>query len=51
MVVLLGALAYSLHNTNAGWPLWVSLVFFLGELFFACMFCQVGRDADRLLVH
>ena len=41
MVVLLGALAYSLHNTNAGWPLWISLVFFLGELFFACIFCHV----------
>ncbi len=41
MVVLLGALAYSLHNTNAGWPLWVSLLFFLGELFFAAIFCHV----------
>ncbi|HEY2861148.1 MAG TPA: fused MFS/spermidine synthase [Terracidiphilus sp.] len=41
MVVLLGALAYSLHNTNAGWPLWVSLLFFLGELFFTCIFCHV----------
>ncbi len=46
MVVLLGALAYSLHNTNAGWPLWVSLIFFLGELFFACIFCHV--EAVRL---
>jgi len=46
MVVLLAALAYSLHNTNAGWPLWVSLVFFLGELFFACIFCHV--EAVRL---
>jgi SAM-dependent methyltransferase len=46
MVVLLGALAYSLHNTNAGWPLWISLIFFLGELFFACIFCHV--EAVRL---
>jgi SAM-dependent methyltransferase len=46
MVVLLAALAYSLHNTNAGWPLWISLVFFLGELFFACIFCHV--EAVRL---
>ncbi|UWZ84364.1 fused MFS/spermidine synthase [Occallatibacter riparius] len=46
MVVLLGGLAYSLHNTNAGWPLWVSLLFFLGELFFACIFCHV--EAVRL---
>jgi hypothetical protein len=46
MVVLLGALAYSLHNTNAGWPLWVSLLFFLGELFFASAFCHI--EAVRL---
>ena len=32
MVVLLGGLAYSLSNTNAGWPLWVS-IFFLAERF------------------
>ncbi|KAA6457535.1 hypothetical protein DYQ86_22150 [Acidobacteria bacterium AB60] len=46
MVVLLGGLAYSLHNTNASWPLWISLIFFLGELFFACIFCHV--EAVRL---
>jgi hypothetical protein len=46
MVVLLGALAYSLHNTNAGWPLWLSLLFFLAELFFAGIFCHV--EAVRL---
>ncbi len=40
MVVLLGGLAYSLSKTNAGWPLWVSLLFFLAELFFACIFCH-----------
>jgi len=40
MVVMLGALAYSLSKTNAGWPLWVSIVFFLVELFFACFFCH-----------
>lgn len=46
MVVLLAGLAYSIHNTNAGWPLWVSLAFFLGELFFASIFCHV--EAVRL---
>jgi len=58
MVVLLGALAYSLHNTNAGWPLWVSLAFFLGELFFACIFCHVeavrlrpGRPSEATLFY
>jgi hypothetical protein len=40
MVVMLGALAYSLTKTNSGWPLWVSIVFFLVELFFACIFCH-----------
>jgi hypothetical protein len=46
MVVLLAGLAYSLHYTNGGWPLWVSLLFFIGELFFACVFCHV--EAVRL---
>ena len=46
MLVLLVALAYSLHSTKAGWPLSISLVFFLGELFFACIFCHV--EAVRL---
>jgi len=45
MVVLLGGLAYSLSNTNAGWPLWVSLLFFLAELFFACIFCHTAAVA------
>jgi hypothetical protein len=46
MVVLLGGLAYSLTRTNAGWPLWVSILFFLIELFFACFFCH--SEAFRL---
>ncbi len=40
MVVMLGALAYSLSKTDAGWPLWLSITFFLVELFFACFFCH-----------
>jgi len=40
MVVMLAALAYSLSKTNAGWPLWLSILFFLVELFFACFFCH-----------
>jgi hypothetical protein len=46
MVVLLGALAYSLTQTNAGWPLWITILFFLIELFFACIFCH--SEAFRL---
>lgn len=40
MVVMLGGLAYSLSKANTSWPLWLSLLFFLGELFFACIFCH-----------
>jgi len=40
MVVMLAALAYSLTKANGEWPLWLSLLFFLVELFFACLFCH-----------
>ncbi len=40
MVVMLGGLAYSLSRTNVSWPLWLTLTFFLIELFFACFFCH-----------
>ncbi|HEY3706852.1 MAG TPA: fused MFS/spermidine synthase [Terracidiphilus sp.] len=46
MVVMLGGLAYSLTKTNAGWPLWLSILFFLIELFFACYFLHA--EAFRL---
>ncbi len=46
MVVMLGGLAYSLSKTNATWPLWLSILFFLVELFFACFFCHA--EAFRL---
>ncbi|HTX76686.1 MAG TPA: fused MFS/spermidine synthase [Terracidiphilus sp.] len=49
LVVLLGALAYSLSKTNASWPLWVSLLFFLAELFFACFFLHTAAYALRPL--
>ena len=38
MVVMLAALAYSLTKANSVWPLWLSILFFLVELFFACIF-------------
>jgi hypothetical protein len=38
MVVMLAALAYSLTKTDGTWPLWLSILFFLLELFFACIF-------------
>jgi hypothetical protein len=51
MVVLLGGLAYSLSKTNAGWPLWLSILFFLAELFLACIFLHstaVGLKPQRV---
>lgn len=47
MVVMLGALAWSLSKTNTGWPLWLTLLFFLLELFFACTFCHTAAYALR----
>jgi hypothetical protein len=47
MVVMLGALAYSLSRTNVSWPLWLSILFFLIELFFACIFCHSAAYAMR----
>ena len=43
---MLGGLAYSLSKTNTTWPLWLSILFFLVELFFACFFCH--SEAFRL---
>lgn len=47
MVVMLAALAYSLSKTDKTWPLWLSLTFFLVELFFACMFCHSAATRIR----
>ncbi|MFZ0394800.1 MAG: fused MFS/spermidine synthase, partial [Terracidiphilus sp.] len=47
LVVLLGGLAYGLMQTNSTWPLWLSLLFFLAELFFACYFCHGEAFALR----
>ena len=47
MVVMLGALAYSLSKTNVSWPLWLTLLFFLIELFFACFFCHSAACGMR----
>ncbi len=47
MVVMLGALAYSLTQTNSTWPLWLSILFFLAELFFASIFCHSAAASLR----
>ncbi len=47
LVVLLGGLAYFLTQTGHSLPLWLSLVFFLLELFFACYFCHAAAYALR----
>ena len=47
MVVMLAALAYSLTKANSVWPLWLSILFFLVELFFACIFCHSAATGLR----
>jgi hypothetical protein len=47
MVVMLAALAYSLTKANGEWPLWLSILFFLAELFFACLFCHSAATGLR----
>ncbi len=47
MVVMLAGLAYSLSKTNTSWPLWLSITFFLIELFFACIFCHAAATGLR----
>ena len=47
MVVTLAALAYSLTKANGAWPLWLSILFFLVELFFACLFCHSAATGLR----
>jgi spermidine synthase len=44
---MLGALAYSLTKANGTWPLWLSLLFFLVELFLACIFCHSAATGLR----
>lgn len=45
MVVMLAGLAYSMTQINKTWPLWLTLLFFLVELFFACIFCHTAACA------
>jgi hypothetical protein len=47
MVVMLAALAYSLTKANGVWPLWLTILFFLVELFLACLFCHSAATELR----
>jgi hypothetical protein len=47
MVVMLGALAYALSKTSVSWPLWLTILFFLTEFFFACFFCHSAACGMR----
>jgi hypothetical protein len=47
MVVMLAVLGYSFKKANGGGPLWLSLLFFLLELFLACFFCHSTATALR----
>ena len=47
LVVMLAALGYWLTNVDASLPVRVSIVFFLSELFIACIFCHSATYALR----
>jgi hypothetical protein len=47
MVVMLAALGYSLTKANGVWPLWLTILFFLVELFLACLFCHSAATELR----
>ena len=47
MVVMLAALAYSLPKANGVGPLWLTILFFLAELFLACLFCHSAATELR----
>jgi spermidine synthase len=47
LVVLLAALGWMLSKTDVTVPIQISIVFFLAELFVACLFCHVETYALR----
>jgi hypothetical protein len=47
VMVMLAGLAYSFKVANGNGPLWLSLLFFLVELFFACFFCHSAAAGLR----
>lgn len=47
LIVMLGALAYLLAQTESTWPLRISVLFFLIEVFVSCFFCHSEAYALR----
>lgn len=40
LVLMLGSIAFLLTQTGFDWPLWLTISFYLLELFIACLFCH-----------
>ena len=47
LVVLLASLGYAISKTEVNLPIGVAILFFLAELFFACLFCHAESFALR----
>jgi SAM-dependent methyltransferase len=58
LVLMLGSIAYMLTQTSFDWPLWLTIAFYLLELFVACLFCHCeavhlrpGRASESTLFY
>ena len=47
LIVFLASLGYALSHVDVSWPLWVSLIIFLLEIFLAGLFCHCEAVALR----
>ncbi len=47
LIVMLAGLGYMLSNVDASVPMSIAILFFLVEVFFACLFCHTGAYALR----
>ncbi len=47
LVVMLASLGYTLSRTDVSFPIGISILFYLAELFFACCFCHAEAYALR----
>lgn len=47
LVVMLASLGYTLSRTDVSFPIGISILFYLAEAFFACLFCHAEAYAIR----
>src|SRR6266567_7865164 len=47
LILILASLGYALSHVDASWPLWVSVILFLIEIFLAGLFCHCEAVALR----